>query len=811
MNCVMVRLEIRAAHLRAALFASVLLAHFLCIPPRGQSQTQQYVYANVPAAQSTSTIPSFVKNGQTGALTAVAGSPFPDRLEGGQIAVDALGRFLFVINPTSNDISMYQIDSSTGALSEVPNSPFAAGLTTSPFPVAQPISLATEKSGKVLYAGYATGTLRNNNIPTTSAIVPFNIDSANLTLSLTSQLSLDIPSQPVQMFSDPRGLFLYIAQGLFPFTSTVLGQTSVWAISPTDGTLSRNGTAGDGSEIRCIASDPQGRFFYQGQGQFEGSIGWGTISPLDGTVANLQVMTLDVNDFPHAMVVDNSGKFLYVQENSGLVIYSIDQTTGQPTALGAPLATPSFRFGTVVADPAGPFLYANSGSALSVFQIDAQNGALTDIQDLPFASGNAASGVAISGVSGQSISGPNAAFTPTSLNFTSVVEGQSVTLPVHLVNNGDQTLTINVGATTITGPNKADFSQTTTCLPTLAVNANCSFSVTFTPSIAGAESAALQITDNAPGSPQTIPLSGTGLATTPSIAFSPGSIVFPAVAQGSPEGPLSFVVTNIGSAPLHISAVALGGSNPQDFSQTNNCTSAAIAINASCNIDVSFTPQATGDRGATISMTDDAQNSPQLLSVSGTGATPFVLGPSPQSTTTASVTAGQTAQYNLQLNPGTGFTGTIALSCSGAPTAAKCTLSPASLAVTSSNPVAFSAMISTTGSSTGVVPTCPVSQIDWRRFYLLAGVSLFLIVLLAARCGSNRRSRRAVALAGITLALAIAGVSGCGGGGGSIAAPSLPPAPPAPQVTPKGSYPLTVTATAGNLPPQTVTLTLNVN
>jgi len=59
-------------------------------------------------------------------LTVLPGAPFADRLEGGLVAIDGLGKFLFVLNPDSNGIC---IDSSNGALTDVPNSPFAVGPT----------------------------------------------------------------------------------------------------------------------------------------------------------------------------------------------------------------------------------------------------------------------------------------------------------------------------------------------------------------------------------------------------------------------------------------------------------------------------------------------------------------------------------------------------------------------------------------------------------------------------------------------------------------------------------------------------------
>jgi len=807
MYCTKVRLGMGAAVLRALLFGVFVYPTWGTATLLAQSSSQQYVYANVPGTPPvTSSIPAFAKSGQTGALSSVTGSPFPDRLEGGRMAVDALGRFLFVLNPTTDGISMFQINSSTGALTEVPTSPFAAGKTINLNQApSQPVSLATEKSGKYLYVGYTSGNFSNS-----SAITPFAIDAANLQLTLTDQLSFDVNFNPLQMFSDPRGLFLYILQGANPFTSVPNGGANVYSITATDGSLALNGSAGGGSEGRSMAGDPQGRFFYEGTGQFQGFLFWGAISPLDGTSnPDPQFLTLGENNFPVAMFVDSSAKFLYVQQSAGLVIYSIDQKTGQPVALTAPLASPRFQLGNVVADPAGPFLYSGSDAGIHVYQVSPTDGSLSEIAGSPFEAGATAANIAISGTTFQAISGPSAAFTPTPINFGSVTEGQPINLILHLVNNGDQTLTLNLPGTSITGPNATDFSQTTTCLATLAPNANCSFVLTFSPTTATIESAALQITDNAPASPQTVALSGTGVAPNPSLAFVPGSLTFNPIAQGATEGPQPIQITNIGSAVLHISNVALGGANPQDFSATNTCAGTAIAVNANCGINVSFTPSATGNRFASITLTDDAPNSPQTLFVQGTGANAFQLNPSPQSSTTATVVAGQTAQYSLQVSPGTGFSGNISMSCSGLPLAASCAFSPVAINVASSNPAAFTAKITTTGNISAASPFITIQETDWRTTPIpVAALAILCWFLIWLRTTNARRAMTAPSKVICVLLLAgifAGGIAGCGGASNVITPP------PQQVVTPKGNYVVTVTATAGTLPPQTISLTLNVN
>jgi hypothetical protein len=89
---------------------------------------------------------------------------------------------------------------------------------------------------------------------------------------------------------------------------------------------------------------------------------------------------------------------------------------------------------------------------------------------------------------------------------------------VTLTNSG--TAALSISSIAITGTNASDFAQTNTCpsgLATLAAGASCTISVTFTPSAAGGRTAALSVTDNASGSPQSVALSGTG--STSSIAF----------------------------------------------------------------------------------------------------------------------------------------------------------------------------------------------------------------------------------------------------------------------------------------------------
>ena len=220
----------------------VLLQTSLAATAAAQTPQQQYVFGSVAITTTTSQVAAYAKNGQTGVLSAVAGSPFANSLQGGAMAIDGLGRFLFVLNTSTSNVSMFQIDQSTGSLTEVPGSPFSTGPTENPNMAAtSPVCLAAEKSGQFLYVGYRFG-----NFVDQGAINEYLIDAANRQLvPLSGQPTTDIASAPIGMIADPKGLHLYVGLGLNPSTGVEDAGTSVYSIDPVSGVLGLVGTAGN--------------------------------------------------------------------------------------------------------------------------------------------------------------------------------------------------------------------------------------------------------------------------------------------------------------------------------------------------------------------------------------------------------------------------------------------------------------------------------------------------------------------------------------------------------------------------------------
>ena len=116
--------------------------------------------------------------------------------------------------------------------------------------------------------------------------------------------------------------------------------------------------------------------------------------------------------------------------------------------------------------------------------------------------------------SGGGTTGPAISTSQTSLSFGNQTVGSS---------SGAQAVTVSntgTGAATISSITaNGDFAQTNTCAGSLAAGASCTVNVTFTPTAAGTRTGTLSIASNAPGSPATVALTGTGVSATTDLAL----------------------------------------------------------------------------------------------------------------------------------------------------------------------------------------------------------------------------------------------------------------------------------------------------
>jgi dienelactone hydrolase len=81
---------------------------------------------------------------------------------------------------------------------------------------------------------------------------------------------------------------------------------------------------------------------------------------------------------------------------------------------------------------------------------------------------------------------------------------------------------------------------------------------------------------------------------------------------------MATTLTNTGSTTLSTTSITITGTNPDKFSETNTCTP-SVGAGKSCSISVTFTPKTVGSFAADVSISDSSADSPQQVTLSGTG------------------------------------------------------------------------------------------------------------------------------------------------------------------------------------------------
>jgi Abnormal spindle-like microcephaly-assoc'd, ASPM-SPD-2-Hydin len=368
---------------------------------------------------------------------------------------------------------------------------------------------------------------------------------------------------------------------------------------------------------------------------------------------------------------------------------------------------------------------------------------------------------------------------------TTTSGGQVVTL----TNAGNDTLNISGVMAT------SDFTAST-CPATLAPSASCSINVTFTPTATGNRVGSLLVMDNAGDSPQSVSLMGTGTPFGPAISLSATALPFGNQFVGATSGKQSVTVTNVGSATLTFMSIKASG----DFAETDDCGT-SVAKNATCTISVTFTPTATGPRAGAITISDNAPASPQAVTLSGNG-TDIVISAPPGGSTSASVSAGQSATFPLTLSPAGGFSGPVTVSCSGTIPAGTCSASPGTLTLNA--PVMVTMTVTTTAPSHST--NLPVPGLSPRNLTPLRSIMQLLLLLVTFLLFSIAALRRRRSWIVVTAGLFIfAFISGCAGG-------STNPGVVGPTVgTPANTYTLTVVITTASGATRTMPLTVVVH
>src|SRR6266850_474753 len=208
------------------------------------------------------------------------------------------------------------------------------------------------------------------------------------------------------------------------------------------------------------------------------------------------------------------------------------------------------------------------------------------------------------------------AVTPAAIAFGSITVNTSATRTMTISNPGTAALTVNSAA--VSG---AAFSIAGTTFPvTINPGGSRAVTVTFSPSTIGNQSGSITIDSNATNLVSPVGLSGNATpAPAPMLSASPASLNFGQVAVGS-NASQTVTLTNTGNASVTISAANVTGSSA--FTVTGLTLPKTVAVGASTTASVRFAPPTPGNASASVSFVSNANNSPAVVSASGSGFTP---------------------------------------------------------------------------------------------------------------------------------------------------------------------------------------------
>jgi len=203
----------------------------------------EFVYVTNGGSDNVS---AYTIDATSGALTAVAGSPFGAGNGPNAVAVDASGMFAYVANQNypaaSGTVSAYTINATSGALTAVAGSPFGDAN-------GEPYGLAVDPTGKFVYApnvfSYSVSayTINGTSGALTAAGSPFGTGG-----------------NPEGVAVDPTGKFVYVPNSLSDSVSAYTMDATSGALTAVAGSPFGAGTTPQG--VANVAFDPTGKFAY---------------------------------------------------------------------------------------------------------------------------------------------------------------------------------------------------------------------------------------------------------------------------------------------------------------------------------------------------------------------------------------------------------------------------------------------------------------------------------------------------------------------------------------------------------------------
>jgi hypothetical protein len=202
-----------------------------------------------------------------------------------------------------------------------------------------------------------------------------------------------------------------------------------------------------------------------------------------------------------------------------------------------------------------------------------------------------------------------------SISFGNDVVGSNTSQVLIITNTGTAPLTITQMTETGSAFSVSGFSPPLN----VSVGQQTTITVAFQPTAAGTASGTISIASNAPNSPTSVGLTGTGIAATLTLGISPASLSFGNVTTGTSSTSQNVTITNTGNSSVTISQITLSGSG---YSMTGGSVPVTLSPLQHPSLSVLFSPVAAGNVNGSISIVSNASGSPATVSLAGTGVAP---------------------------------------------------------------------------------------------------------------------------------------------------------------------------------------------
>src|SRR5215467_3736881 len=267
-------------------------------------------------------------------------------------------------------VAAYTINASNGALTPIAGSPFAAEASD---PEAFTMWLSASPARDVVYLAVAS-----TNIESWSA----NPTTGVLTATSRAPFGIALNGRIVM---SPDGNHAYAPTGSGLATYSIGADGTLGAVD------SKSDSPGSGA---AAAVTPDGRFVYLASGPDQSRVSTFSVVSQTGALSPLAVSTLASSDTTYpgeaGIAISPNGQFLYVSSRSALgghiQAYKIASGSGELSPVGgSPFTSPAFPKGLVL-DPSGKFLFVATVSGVAAYSVDAASGALTAVAGSPFGS-----------------------------------------------------------------------------------------------------------------------------------------------------------------------------------------------------------------------------------------------------------------------------------------------------------------------------------------------------------------------------------------------------------------------------------------